>query len=377
MRNRSICVALALSLLAAAQAGAAEAKVVKQDLFVSGTHGYHTFRIPALIVTKKGTVLAFCEGRKSSRSDHGNIDLLMRRSTTNGLSWGKIRMLHEEGGDKKVTIGNPCPVIDQSTGVIWLTLCRNNVDVLVMHSKDDGVTWSKPVDITKSVKSPKWTWYATGPGVGIQLQRGKYKGRLVIPCDHGEKIKGRRVMFSHVFYSDDHGKSWRHGSSLDRHTDECQVIERLDGTLLINMRNYWGRAGGRPDRGSMRAVATSKDGGQTWSKLRFHPQLIEPVCQASLIQYPKPIGGASNPLIFANPASKNQRCKLTIRLSIDEGRSWGYSRLLHPTSSAYSCLTVLSDGTVACLFEGGRGKKGYDRLILARFPVKWIMGKDK
>ena len=292
-------------------------------LYVSGKEGYHTFRIPSLIVTKKGTLLAFCEGRKTSQRDQGDIDLVLKRSTDRGGTWSGLQMVYEEGGTEEITIGNACPVIDNATGTIWLTLCRDNKDVLVTSSKDDGKSWTKPIDITADVKKSDWVWVATGPGVGIQMKRGRYRGRLVIPCDHAVQIGGKRVMVSHVFYSDDGGKSWRLGGSLDRHTDECQVVELTDGSLMLNMRNYWGRSGGRPERGGKRAIAISKDGGETWSELSFDDTLVEPVCQASFLRYSDTDWGERNLLLFSNPASKTSRHRLTVRLSDSEGKIVG------------------------------------------------------
>ena len=347
------------------------------DLFVSGEDGYHTYRIPALIVTRQGSLLAFCEGRKNNRRDHGDIDLLLKRSTDGGRTWSDQQIVYEEGGTEEITIGNPCPVVDRETGAIWLPFCRDNRDVLVTRSVDDGVTWSDPVDITADVKKPDWTWVATGPGIGIQLEQGSYKGRLVIPCDHG--VGGgeegeERVQYSHVIYSDDHGETWQLGDAVAPHTDECQVIERDDGTLLINMRNYWGRQGGRPDRGSMRALATSQDGGATWSQLSFDPTLIEPICQASLIRHTGPAADESpSRLLFSNPASPTDRIDLTVRLSYDSGKTWPISRLLNPGRSAYSNLAILPDGTIGCLYERGTSIP-YETITFARFTMDWLEG---
>ena len=253
----------------------------RSDVFVSGRQGYHTYRIPALIVSSKGTLLAFCEGRKTSRADHGDLDLVLRRSKDRGKTWQATQLVYEEGGAKKITIGNPCPVLDRDTGRIWLPFTRNNDDVFITSSGDDGKTWTKPRRITKSVKKSDWGWYATGPGVGIQLRRGRYKGRLVIPCDHRASGNRRGTTHSHVFFSDNHGKTWKLGGTVASHTNECQVVELADGTLMINMRNYWGRDGKQKDKDRMRAVAVSRDGGETWGKLRFDSTLIESICQAS------------------------------------------------------------------------------------------------
>jgi sialidase-1 len=370
-----IAVVLALALCLSASVRAADEEPFQIAVFTSGQEDYHTFRIPSLITTQKGTLLAFCEGRKTGGSDHGDIDLVLKRSMDAGKTWSKMQVVHEEGGGDKVTIGNPCPVIDEATGTIWLTLCRDNKEVLVTHSKDDGATWAKPIDITSDVKKPDWGWVATGPGVGIQLRVGKHKGRFVIPCDHGVQIDGKRVMVSHVFYSDDSGESWQLGGSLDIHTDECQVVELNDGSLMMNARNYWGRAGGRPERGNMRAISTSKDGGDTWSKLAFDKTLIESICQASFLRYDQAGSGGPNLLLFSNPASKSSRTQMTVRSSSDDGKTWRKSRLLHEGPAAYSCLTVLDDGPIACLYEAGE-KTAYETITFERFSLDWLQGQD-
>ena len=363
---------LAVWLPAVSAAGlplaAAEAPLHK-EVFVSGTEGYHTFRIPALLVTKKGTLLAFCEGRKTSRADHGDIDLVLKRSTDGGKTWGPLQLVHEEGGTAAITIGNPCPVLDEDTGTVWLPFTRNNDDVFITHSTDDGRTWAQPVRITRDVKKPDWAWYATGPGVGIQLGRGPHTGRLIIPCDHREKEK-TAPSYSHVFYSDDHGKTWKLGGRVAPYTNECQVVELGDGSLLLNMRNHWGKDGGRPERGNRRALARSNDGGQTWSEPTFDATLVEPACQASLIRYP----GAKVRLLFSNPAS-TRREKMTVRLSDDEGKTWPVARVLHEGPAAYSCLAVLPDGTIGCLYERG-AKQPYETITFARFTLDWLRGNQ-
>jgi len=353
-----------------AELDAKAAQLPQQEaVFTSGKEGYHTFRIPSLLVTKKGTVLAFCEGRKTSADDHGDLDLVLKRSADGGNTWGPLQVVYEEGGAAPVTLGNPCPVVDQNTGTIWLTFCRDNKEVLVTSSIDDGLTWSKPVDLTKEVKSPDWGWYATGPGVGIQLRHGPHAGRLVIPCDHREKDDGEWIMHSHVFLSDDAGKTWRLGGSADKHTDECQVVELTDGTLLLNMRNYWGTTGKQPERGNRRALARSKDGGATWSALQFDDTLVEPICQASLIRHDTADGKVL--LLFSNPANTG-RVELTIRASLDEGRTWPRAQVLNHGPSAYSCLAVLPDGQLGCLYERGE-KNASETITFARCGLDWLV----
>ena len=366
--RRRGCQALAPLLMFAFARAEAPATAV----FTAGEDGYHTYRIPALLISQKGTLLAFCEGRKNNRRDHGDVDLLLKRSSDGGFTWSKARIVYEEGGTASTTIGNPCPVQDKATGTIHLTFCRNNDTVFVTRSTDDGARWSDPTEITSQVKKAGWGWYATGPGVGIQLTRGPQKGRLVIPCDHREKVNGPWVMMSHVFYSDDQGKTWKLGASVAPHTDECQVAELTDGRLLINMRNYWGRAGKRPDRGARRTMAFSDDGGETWGELGFDETLIEPVCQASFIRASWPASGkGSSWLVFSNPASTTGRHSLTVRMSTDEGKTWPAAKLLHAGPAAYSCLGALKDGTLACLYEAG-DKHSYEKIVCARFSSEWV-----
>jgi sialidase-1 len=222
-------------------------------------------------------------------------------------------------------------------------------EVWIVASADEGATWSTPVEITATTKAPDWTWYATGPGAGIQL-RG---GRLLIPCDHS--VAGSPGSRSHVIYSDDHGATWQLGGVVGDLTNECQVVELADGRLLINMRSLHGR--------NCRALATSDDGGLTWSEITHDAALIEPVCQASLLRAPDLAG--RDALLFANPAS-TRRENMTVRASFDEGRSWPIARLLHAGPSAYSCLAALPDGRIGCLYERGEAH-AYERITLARF----------
>ncbi|HEX5105656.1 MAG TPA: sialidase family protein [Pirellulaceae bacterium] len=332
-------------------------ELIQTDVFTSGSEGYHTYRIPALVVTKKGTLLAMCEGRKTGRGDHGDLDLIQKRSTDGGQTWGKLERIHEEGGDAKITIGNPCPVVDQETGVIWLPFTRDNDKVFVTSSSDDGQTWTAPREITADVKSPDWNWYATGPGNGIQLVHGKHKGRLVIPCDHrvqGASNEWNHAGRSHVIFSDDHGQTWKLGGSTDFAMNECAVVELPGATLMLNSRSYRGK--------SRRGVSLSKDGGQTWEATTDDPALFEPVCQASLIRYSPDV------LLFSNPADAKGRHHLTVRASNDQGKTWPRSRMICEGSSAYSSLAALPGGGIGLLYE----RDNYQHLTFVRFPLDSI-----
>jgi sialidase-1 len=347
----------------AALCQAAEPFLSQTDVYVSGRDGYHTYRIPAMVVTPQGTVLAFCEGRKEGTSDHGNIHLMLKRSLDSGKTWGELQLVYRDPG-AKVTCGNPCALVDCQTNTVWLAFCRNNRNVFVTSSRDEGLTWVPPRQITADVKQKDWQWYATGPGNGIQLTCGPHKGRLVVPCDHADAWPPRRgqAYFSHVFFSDDHGRTWKLGGSVGDAVNECAVAELDDGSLLLNMRTW--------DEHRNRAVATSKDGGASWSEVHYDETLIEPQCQASLIRHPELDDGKSR-LLFSNPACTSDRIRMTVRLSYDGGKTWAASRQLHAGPSSYSSLAVAKDGTILCLYEGGE-KHRREWLRLARFNLEWL-----
>jgi sialidase-1 len=340
-------------------------QISTSDVFVAGEGGFHTYRIPSLLVTAKGSVLAFAEARKKGTSDTGDIDLVLKRSTDGGRTWEPVRTVWDDGGN---TCGNPCPVQDRATGTIWLPLTHNlgkdqekdivagtakgSRTVWITRSEDDGRTWAKPVEITKDVKRPEWTWFATGPGVGIQTK----SGALVVPCD--SKDLGGKKGFAFVMTSADGGKTWKTGGVVGDLWNECQVAEREDGSLLLNMRNH--------DRTKRRrGVAISEDGGATWTEAVPDPALVEPVCQASLFRHP------TAGLLFSNPGTASTRTRMTLRLSPDDGKTWSVSKELYDGPSAYSCLGVLPDGTILCLYERG-DKSPYERIVLARFGPEWL-----
>jgi len=371
--GRAVLCAAALLPRGVAGAGNMQPLPLGQPVFARAQGSYHTYRIPAVVVTAKATVLAFCEGRKHSASDTGSIDLLLRRSIDHGASWSEQQVIWHDGGN---TCGNPCAVVDYETGVVWLLatwnrgedreadiIARTSRDtrrVFVTHSTDEGRTWSAPREITKEVKRDNWTWYATGPGSGIQIRHGPHKGRLVIPCDHIEAET--RHYYSHVIYSDDHGQNWKLGGSSPKHqVNECEVVELAGGKLMLNMRNY--------DRSQQsRQVATSLDGGLTWSEQRFDAALIEPICQAAVHRFRWPDGTNHGVILFSNPAGKGQRTNLTVRASFDDGATWPVARVLHKGPSAYSDLAVLANGQIACLYEAGLASP-YEGIYFASFPL--------
>lgn len=338
----------------------------RTDLFISGEGGYNSYRIPAILISNKGTILVFCEGRKHSVSDTGDIDIILRRSTDGGKTWDDPQVVADAGKD---VFGNPAPVLDKKSGTVYLLLTWNLAEkgeriiltesaprtVWLIKSTDEGKTWSKPIEITKSVKKEDWTWYATGPGHGIQLQNG----RLIIPCNHavklspGENFDPNNHYYSHIIYSDN-GIDWHIGGVVSRGgTNECQIAELSDGSLYLSIRNY--------DGSYRRAYSISRDDGITWDEVKIDKTLIDPVCQASIISDPK-----KGMVAFCNPASI-ERENLTLRISYDNCKSWAKSITVYKGPSAYSDLAILDD-MIFCVYENG-DNTAYERISLTRLKL--------
>lgn len=324
-------------------------------LYKPGDHGYKCFRIPAILTTAKGTLLAFAEARKNHCGDADDIDLVVRRSEDGGKTWSPLSLVWDDGGN---TCGNPAPIVDQRTGRILLLSTWNlgsdhepqiinqkskdTRRIFILHSDDDGNNWSKAREITADVKQPDWTWYATGPCNGIQIRKGPHAGRLIVPSDHIEA--GTKKYFSHAIYSDDGGNTWKLGGSTPTdQVNECTVAELPKGRLLLNMRNY--------NQIRFRQTSVSDDGGATWGALRQDTALPEPVCQASLVRLWD--AGRKPVLAFSNPASQKGRANMTVRWSFDGGKSWPVSKVVHPGPSAYSNLVELPGKKLGLFFEGG------------------------
>ena len=354
----------------------------QQDLYVSGEGGYKRYRIPALLTTAKGTILAFCEARKYTGRDSDQIDLFLRRSFDSGRTFGDVQMVATQEG---WVCGNPAPVQDRETGRVWLLFCKNLRDgdetmicegkaprtVWLTYSDDDGATWAEPQEITADVKPEGWSWYATGPCHGIQLK----SGRLVIPCDHIVlKDRNRRdPYYCHIVYSDDHGETWQVGGSVDEGTNESAAVETIDGWLYLNCRNKYHLCGG----GNYRVVGWSHDGGESFAPSVHDAALPEPICQASVVRFTKGQNQDRDRILFSNPGVCDGRYRLTVRMSYDECRTWPVARVVHEGPTAYSDLCIAPDTSICCLYE--RGDEGpYERISLARFNLAWLTdGKDQ
>lgn len=365
-------------------AHATEFKIFKKDVFIPGQNGIAHYRIPGVVVTPKGAILAYCEARKNNRSDWGEIEVHLRRSTDGGKTWSDAKQIAHhgeriEGLPKKSktsgveqTVNNPVAIVDKKTGAIEFLYCVNYARCYSMRSTDDGLTFSKPVEITSTFdgfrKDYDWNIIATGPGHGIQLK----SGRLVVPFWLAFGKKGSHYPGSSgTIYSDDHGKTWNAGQIVMPHGGEFQtpnesiVTELSNGKVMMITRSV-----SKPNR---KLVSTSPNGIDTWTKPKFHPELWEPVCMASVVKHP------SGKLIYSNPhrlpvnkdgkekpAGRGKRENLSLKVSSDDGKTWPINKTLEAGSSAYSDLALLPDDTVVCLYERDT------RITISRIPMAWF-----
>jgi sialidase-1 len=382
----------------------AEPFLTKQDLFVAGEDpAYNIYHIPGIVVTAKGTVLAWCEARKrpAGVSDWDDIRILLRRSTDDGLTWSPaVSVANVEGPKRKnplalrmskvdqndVTYNNPV-LIAGSDGTVHMLFCLEYERVFYQASSDDGVSWSKPREITSTFAAFKndydWKVLATGPNHGIQLK----SGRLIVPVwlSTGEGGNAHRPSVTATIYSDDNGQTWQAGEIAVPCTDEwinpneTVAIELENGHVMLNVRNE--------SRAHRRLVTTSPDGATNWTTPRFDDALLEPICMAGLVRYRH---DGQSLILFSNPdnlekangkaepGKSRDRKNLTIKLSRDEAATWPVSRVLEAGPGAYSDLAVTPRGTILCFYGTGDNLSfAGSRLRLARFNLEWLTAGKK
>jgi len=394
-------------LLAAAVINAAPVPagtLEKIDLFEAGLEGYALYRIPGIVVSKSGAVLAYCEARKSDKGDWGPIDILMRRSFDGGVSWAPRQTIVHLEGEHPVnpvaaaqkldrpgenTANNAAAIADMETGAVHLVYCLEYMRCFYIRSDDDGSTWSRPVEITATFDKfrPEYDWkvIATGPAHGIQLVRGTKKGRLVVPIwmSLGTGGHAHRPSVNGTIFSDDHGKTWQRGaiaipdSPPVRYPNETVIVQLSDGRVMLNARSE--------SDAHRRLVTISDDGATGWSSARFDDALLEPICMASIVRVDDRHIAFANPHNLSRkdgkeaPGKPRDRINVSIKLSSDDGATWPVNRLLENGFSGYSDLAVTRDGTILCFYERGAtdGANIYKtgRLTVARFGLQWLMGE--
>jgi len=395
------------SLLLASSSRAAEPLLEKIDLFEAENDGYALYRIPGIVVTAKGTVLAYCEARLNSGSDWGTIDIMLRRSTDGGQTWrprakianvsgpkekNPVALVKKVGKTEDVTYNNAVAFADRD-GSVHMLFCLEYMRCFYIRSDDDGATWSSPIEISKTFEAyrPQYDWkvIATGPAHGIQLK----SGRLVVPVwiSTGTGGNAHRPSVTSTIYSDDQGKTWKAGEIAVPDTpewvfpNETVIVELADGRVMLNVRS---------ESPTHRRLGTiSKDGATGWSTPRFDEALLEPICMASIVRVSVANAGEKTRIAFANPhnmerddgkiaAGKSRdRKNLSVKLSYDEGHTWPVNKALEPSWSGYSDLAVLRDGTILCFYERGSGdgksSTKTTRLTVARFNLERLTdGKD-
>lgn len=380
-----------LSLVTTGSLVAAEHTIQKTDLFTAGTRGYATYRIPGIVVTGKGTLLAYCEARKSLQGDWGTIDIMMRRSTDAGTTWDEPRKIVNIKGkvsqnevalkqnlakEGEITVNNPVAIADKQTGAVHFLYCVEYARCYYMRSDDDGSTFTEPIDITPTFDEFRdeynWKVLATGPGHGIQLKNG----RLLVPVwlSTGTGGHAHRPSCVSVVYSDDHGKTWRRGQIVVAHPhpvnpSETVPIQLADGRVMFNIRHE--------SKPRLRGVSISPDGATAWSEMIYHEQLPEPVCMGSIIRLSEKPRHKKNRILFANPHNPDDRRRknVTVKLSYDEGKTWPVEKSVEPGISGYSDLAVGPGGSVYCFYERGSVDTSHYRpahLTLARFDLEWL-----
>ncbi|WP_168211716.1 sialidase family protein [Ruania zhangjianzhongii] len=358
---------------------AEEVEFAEDVIFERGEDGYFCFRIPAVVETNDGTLLAFAEGRRSSGcDDSGDIDTVLRRSQDGGDTWGPIEVVFDAGVD---TAGNPTPVVDSDSGRIALITTHNPAlnhnlrTPYLQYSEDDGATWSEPEDIGDDITDPDWEkWLATGPGAGIQLDHGPHAGRMVIGMNHEGYIFGSE---SHqtgasLAYSDDGGLTWQHGAEADLDPAELKpqeltLAELPDGQILVSGRDQHGAAEGT------RAFTTSSDGGESFDgAFENDPDLQTPVSQGSMTSFVDADG--TERVLFSGGSHPRSRVVLSVRSSFDGGatwQTWDEGRVVNWGNAGYSDLLAVSDGTLALAYETGE-EDAYREIRVARFNSAYL-----
>jgi sialidase-1 len=311
-------------------------------VFRKGESGYFCFRIPAILTTAKGTLIAFAEARMVNCDDHTQIDIAYKRSLDNGKTWSDLKVAcRGNGTNGGYTAGNPAPVQLKYNQRILLPFCKNNAVPMQTYSDDDGLTFSPP-EVIHNIAKPDWKWIALGPPGGLLLQ----SNRIIIPGDF-RGGDGRSVSF--VMYNDFNGQidKWILGGNIsleNYHPNECQAVELLPdaNSIFVNSRTD----------GTVRVGAYSNDGGLTFNKVTVLKTLIQPLggCEGSTLYHQN-----TRQIFYSGIDDTSVRHNLSLHISNDNGENWRFVKTIWAGPSAYSSLTTLSDQSVGVLYEGGIG----------------------
>lgn len=345
-----------------------------------GSEGVHSYRIPGMVTTPKGTVLAVYDIRRNSSVDlQGDIDVGLSRSVDGGNTWEPMKVIMDMGqwgglSEDQNGIGDPAILVDHETGHIWVAALwahgkpgkmiwnssepgiapKETGQLMLVKSEDDGLTWSEPINITEQTKNTDWHLFFNGPGKGITMK----DGTLVFSAQFKDE---NQMPHSTLIYSKDKGKTWHTGTGAKSNTTEAQVVELADGSLMLNMRD---------NRGGTRSISVTEDLGKTWTEhSTSRVDLIEPVCMASIIDNPF----QERMLLFSNPADEKTRMNMTIKVSKDNGQTWPENLQLLLDAGrgwGYSCLTMINEKEVGILYESSVAN-----ITFQIIPLADIIGK--
>ena len=355
-------------------------------LRAAGQDGSHTYRIPGIVTTREGTLIAVYDVRHNNSKDlQEDIDIGMSRSTDGGQNWEPMKVIMDMGNygglpEQLNGIGDPSILYDHITNTVWVaamwmsgsstdkmlwwasqpgTTPQETGQFILVNSSDDGITWSQPVNITDQIKDPGWQLLLQGPGRGITLSDGTLVFPAQFKADIGVKALdgGQYTCHSTIVFSKDGGNTWHIGTGAKSNTTEAQVVQLKDGSLMLNMRDDRNRTDKGPTNG--RAVAVTTDLGRSWT---VHPSsnsaLPEPNCMASLIAAEMNVNGVMKKvLLFSNPDDKHSRTHITVKASFDEGLTWPLDKQLEiysPECFGYSCMTMIDQNTLGILYEGNK-----------------------
>ena len=344
-----------------------------------GDDGVAAYRIPGLVTTHSGALVAVYDVRHASARDlQGDIEIGVSRSMDGGLHWEPMRIamtMGEFGGLPRTEngVGDPCILLDETTGDLMIFAAwvhgkggkaawwsagdgfepADTPQLLMVRSQDEGRNWSMPVNLTREVKQQQWLFTFQAPGRGIMMA----DGTLVVPFQHQEPD---RTPEAGIMYSRDHGRTWQVSTSAKTNTTESQVAETGPGRLLLSIRD---------NRGTGRAMYETQDMGKTWTPHVADGQLPDPVCMASLLHVSaKDNSLGRDILLFANPADPKDRCNMTLRISYDGGVTWPAAILLDEGEGwGYSCLTMIDSATVGILYESSQAHITFQAVPLSLF----------
>lgn len=290
---------------------------------------YQRHRLPGVVVTKKGTVIIYCEARTEletdrvgSGSDWCMKDIYVRRSTDGGETF-ELPQYIAFGDRVAESMDNPVMTVAEDN-TLHLLYSKNfclapHGGIWYTRSTDDGVTWEPSRNITNTIKDLDYRIFTFGPGHGLCTRNGK----LIVPVWSKNEAK---EISTRTIYSDDNGNTWSLGERASDNQDETAIAELSDGSIMLNSR-----------RKPFRRITVSPDGISQWSKSYDDKRLPDPACMGGMETVR--IDGLPHAILFINCAHKEKRENVTLRCSFDDGKTWK-SLVIDKYEGGYSDVAV-------------------------------------